>query len=168
MAFVGPPHTGLGVDAASVVGGGTDALRGRRPSVMGYLGLPIARIDSTRDEILSALRASDKGAVLLLDEARRPVRWVAGRELQRDDRPLTEIGLPPEALVQPNATLADALNEMLKSRYGCATVVDDAGVYQGSVDFATVSAEIQEMRRDARERSRAEADQMHAAEAAKA
>jgi len=129
---------------------------------------PIARIDSTRDEILSALRASDKGAVLLLDEARRPVRWVAGRELQRDDRPLMEIGLPPEALVQPNATLADALNEMLKSRYGCATVVDDAGVYQGNVDFATVSAEIQEMRRDARERSRAEADQMHAAEAAKA
>ena len=42
MAIVGPPHTGLGVDAASVVGGGTDALRGRRPSVMGYLGLPIA------------------------------------------------------------------------------------------------------------------------------
>jgi len=81
---------------------------------------------------------------------------------------LTEIGLPPEALVQPNATLADALNEMLKSRYGCATVVDANGVYQGTVDFATVSAEIQEMRRDARDRSRAEADEIHAARAAEA
>jgi osmoprotectant transport system ATP-binding protein len=129
---------------------------------------PIARTDSTRDEVLAALRASDKGAVLLLDERRRPVRWVAGRELQHDERPLTEIGLPPEALVQPNATLADALNEMLKMRFGCATVVDAEGVYLGNVDFATVSAAIQEMRRDARDRSRAEADEMHAARAADA
>jgi osmoprotectant transport system ATP-binding protein len=129
---------------------------------------PIARIDSTRDEVLAALRASDKGAVLLLDTGRRPVRWIAGRELQHDDRPLTEIGLPPEALVQPNATLADALNEMLKMRFGCATVVDDDGVYLGNVDFATVSAAIQEMRQDARDRSRAEADQMHAARTADA
>jgi len=129
---------------------------------------PIARIDSTRADVLAALRASDKGAVLLLDEARRPARWVSGRELQRDDRPLIEIGLPPEALVQPNATLADALNEMLKSRYGCATVVDANGVYQGNIDFATVSAEIQEMRRDARDRSRADADELHAAGAANA
>jgi len=127
---------------------------------------PIARVDSARDEVLALLRASDKGAVLLLDEGRRPARWVSGRELQRDDQPLTEIGLPPEALVQPNATLADALNEMLKSRYGCATVVDAAGVYQGNVDFATVSAAIQEMRRDARDRSRTEADEAHAARTA--
>ncbi|MBA2299535.1 MAG: betaine/proline/choline family ABC transporter ATP-binding protein [Chloroflexi bacterium] len=129
---------------------------------------PIARVDSTRDEVLAALRASDKGAVLLLDEGRRPARWVAGRELQRDDRPLAEIGLPPEALVQPHATLADALNEMLKMRFGCATVVDADGVYLGNVDFATVSAAIQEMRQDARDRSRAEADEMHAARAADA
>jgi osmoprotectant transport system ATP-binding protein len=127
---------------------------------------PIAGIDSSREEVLGALRGSDKGAVLLLDRERRPVRWVSGRELQRDDRPLTEIGLPPEALVQPNATLSDALNEMLKSRYGCATVVDAAGVYQGNLDFATVSEAIQEMRRDARDRSRAEADELHAARAA--
>jgi len=124
---------------------------------------PIARIDSTRDEVLAALRASDKGAVLLLDAERRPARWVSGRDLQRDDGPLAEMGLPPEALVRPNATLSDALNEMLKSRYGCATVVDAAGVYLGNLDFATVSAAIQEMRRDARDRSRAEADEVHAA-----
>ena len=124
---------------------------------------PVASVDSSRVEVLAALRASDKGAVLLLDAERRPARWVSGRELQREDGPLSEMGLPPEALVQPNATLSDALNEMLKSRYGCATVIDGAGVYQGNLDFATVSAAIQEMRRDARDRSRAEADEVHAA-----
>jgi len=127
---------------------------------------PVAQIDSPRAEVLAALRGSDKGAVLLLDGNRKPARWVSGRDLQRDDGPLADMGLPPEALVQPNATLSDALNEMLKSRYGCATVVDAAGVYQGNLDFATVSSAIQEMRRDARDRSRAEADELHAAQAA--
>jgi len=122
----------------------------------------------TRDEVLAALRRSDKGAALVLDDQRRPVSWISARDLQRDEVPLGDIGLPPEAIVQPNATLADALNEMLKSSYGCAIVVDDAGAYLGTVDFATVSAAIQEMRRDARERSRAEADQLHAAGAADA
>lgn len=53
MALVGPPAGGLGVEdpslvagadlsAASVVAGGTDVLRGRRASLIGYVGLPIA------------------------------------------------------------------------------------------------------------------------------
>jgi osmoprotectant transport system ATP-binding protein len=125
---------------------------------------PTAGIQSSRAEVMAALRASDKGAVLILDEQRRPVRWVSGRELGRDDLPITEVGHPSEAIVQPNATLADALNEMLKSRVGCAIVVDQSGAYLGTVDFATVSGEIQDMRRDARDRSRAEAEQLHAAE----
>jgi len=129
---------------------------------------PVASVDSSRAEVLAALRASDKSAVLLLDAERRPARWVSGRELQREDGPLSEMGLPPEALVQPNATLSDALNEMLKSRYGCATVIDANGVYQGNLDFATVSSAIQEMRRDARDRSRAEADELHATRTADA
>jgi len=41
MALVGPPAGGLGVKDLSLVAGGTDALRGRRASVAGYLGLPI-------------------------------------------------------------------------------------------------------------------------------
>ncbi len=126
---------------------------------------PTAGSRSSRAEVLNALRASDKGAVLILDDQRRPVRWISGRDLGREDEPIAEVGHPPEAIVQPNATLADALNEMLKSRVGCAIVVDQAGAYQGTVDFATVSGEIQEMRRDARDRSRAEAEQIHAAEA---
>ncbi len=59
---------------------------------------PIARIDSTRDEILSALRASDKGAVLLLDEARRPVRWVAGASSSAMTVPSRKSGCRPRLL----------------------------------------------------------------------
>ena len=132
---------------------------------IGLVQWPTAGIQSSRTEVLAALRASDKGAVLILDDQRRPVRWVSGRELGREDLPITDLGHPSEAIVQPNATLADALNEMLKSRVGCAIVVDQSGAYQGTVDFATVSGEIQEMRRDARDRSRAEAEELHAIDA---
>ncbi len=125
---------------------------------------PTAGADSSRAEVLAALRGSDKGAVLILDEQRRPVRWVSGRELGREAQPIAELGHPSEAIVQPNATLGDALNEMLKSRVGCAIVVDAAGAYMGTVDFATVSGEIQAMRREARDRSRAEADEIHDSE----
>jgi osmoprotectant transport system ATP-binding protein len=129
---------------------------------------PTVNMHDTRVAVLAALRASDKGAALVLDDQRRPVRWVSARDLGREEMPLSEAGLPAEAIVQPNATLADALNEMLQSRYGCAIVVNDSGEHLGTVDFATVSAAIQEMRRDARDRSRAEADELHAAEAANA
>jgi len=129
---------------------------------------PTVKMHDTRVAVLAALRASDKGAALVLDDQRHPVRWVSARDLGREEIPLSEAGLPAEAIVQPNATLADALNEMLQSRYGCAIVVNDSGEHLGTVDFATVSAAIQEMRRDARDRSRAEADELHAAEAANA
>jgi len=128
---------------------------------------PTAPRGASRPEVLEALRGSDKGAVLILDEQRRPVRWVSAREIQREDLPLSEIGLPSDAVVQPQATLADALNEMLASRFGCAAVVDGSGAYLGSVEFGTVSAIIQELRRDAREQSRAAADELHAAQAAR-
>jgi osmoprotectant transport system ATP-binding protein len=124
---------------------------------------PTAGISSSRAEVLASLRGSDKGAVLVLDEARRPIRWLDGRELAREDGPLASAGHAAEAIVQPHTTLGDALNEMLTSRVGCAIVVDEAGAYLGTVDFATVSGEIQTMRQDARDRSRAEADEMHAA-----
>jgi osmoprotectant transport system ATP-binding protein len=128
---------------------------------------PTAPVGASRTEVLAALRGSDKGAVLILDEQRRPVRWVSTREIQRTDMPLEQIGLPSDAVVQPHATLADALNEMLASRFGCAAVVDDNGAYLGSVEFGTVSSIIQELRREAREQSRAAADELHAAQAAR-
>jgi osmoprotectant transport system ATP-binding protein len=123
---------------------------------------PTAGTSSSRAEVLASLRGSDKGAVLVLDEARRPIRWLDGRELAREDVPFANAGHAAEAIVQPHTTLGDALNEMLTSKVGCAVVVDESGAYLGTVDFATVSREIQTMRQDARDRSRAEADEMHA------
>ncbi|MBA3303810.1 MAG: betaine/proline/choline family ABC transporter ATP-binding protein [Acidimicrobiia bacterium] len=118
---------------------------------------PTVAIGADRAEVLSTLRASDKGAVLILDERQRPLRWVTARDIERGDIPLEQAGLEPEAIVEPQSTLQDALNLMLDSSHGAAVVVDGDGGYLGAVDFATVAHAIQGMRVEAREQLRAAA-----------
>jgi osmoprotectant transport system ATP-binding protein len=118
---------------------------------------PTVATGTDRAEVLSVLRESDKGAVLILDGQQRPVRWVTARDIDRAHVPLEQAGLEPEAIVEPQATLQDALNLMLDSSHGAAVVVDGNGGYLGAVDFATVAHAIQGMRVEAREQLRAAA-----------
>ena len=115
---------------------------------------PTATIGAGREEVLALLRTSDKGSLLLLDADRRPQRWIAARDLDRGI-PLERAGLEPDAIVEPQATLQDALNQMLNTSHGAVVVVDGAGAYLGTVDFATVATAIQQMRDDTRTASRA-------------
>ena len=120
---------------------------------------PTVAIGTDRAEVLSVLRESAMGSVLILDSERRPVRWVTARDIDRDDVPLEQTGLEPEAIVEPQSTLQDVLNLMLDSSHGAALVVDGAGAYLGAVDFTTVATAIQTMRREARDELTAAADQ---------
>jgi osmoprotectant transport system ATP-binding protein len=96
----------------------------------------------------------------VLDDQRRPLRWVNADHLHRTDdgRALSEIGLSPEAVVQPNATLSDTLNEMLSARYSTAIVVDSSHAYQGIVDIDTINETVRSLRRA--ERTRLEGDDL--------
>jgi osmoprotectant transport system ATP-binding protein len=106
--------------------------------------------------VLEALRTSDKGCALVLDEQRRPCRWVSAADVQRgDSRPIDQIGLPPDAVVEPQATLNDALNELITANYSVAIVVDAGGVYQGIVDIDHINEAIRGMRTAARAKARA-------------
>jgi osmoprotectant transport system ATP-binding protein len=107
---------------------------------------------------MASLRASDKDALLLLDDAGRPRRWVVPSDLRRSDAPLDALGLEidPDATVRRQATLADALNELVRSRVGSAVVVDNNGVYVGTVDIRVIMAAAEAMRRAAREAVRAD------------
>jgi osmoprotectant transport system ATP-binding protein len=93
--------------------------------------------------------APGSAAVLVLDGQGRPRRWVGAPDLQRaDGRPLDQIGMHPEAVIEPHATLSDALNELITARYSVATVVDANGVYQGIVDIDRITEAIRTMRSD--------------------
>jgi len=120
---------------------------------------PTVAIGTDRAEVRAVLRESAMGSVLILDSERRPVRWVTARDIDRDDVPLEQTGLEPEAIVEPQSTLQDVLNLMLDSSHGAALVVDGAGAYLGAVDFTTVATAIQTMRREARDELTAAANQ---------
>jgi len=115
---------------------------------------PVMRPGDERAEGLRRLHDSERGAVLLLDERDRPIRWLRDRDLHREDEDLTRIGLDVTAFVEPQATLADALDEMLQSRFGSAVVVDPRGRYLGTIDMDVVMTATQELRQRALEHAR--------------
>lgn len=99
--------------------------------------------------IAAALAALDgRDAVLVLDDECRPRRWVTAEDLRGSTgTALDEIGAPPGPVVQPDATLSDALNELLSSEHSVTIVTDESGTYQGVVDINQLNGAIRSMRR---------------------
>ena len=107
---------------------------------------PVARLTDGPDEVKELLRRSGKDYVLLLDEDRKPKRWVGLEELELNGVPLRNAGWPAVAIVEGKSSLYDTLDTMITSYKGSAIVVDDRGRYESIVDFSAVLQAIEEMR----------------------
>lgn len=109
---------------------------------------PTVPEDASHDEVRTLLESVEQSAVLVLDGQRRPLTWVTMDHLRRsgDRRPLREVGLPPDAVVEPHSTLSDTLNAMITARYSTAIVVDSAGRYQGIVEIDSINQAVRTMR----------------------
>lgn len=106
---------------------------------------PVIHASDSRDNAEQLLAASEEKWLLVLDNQDRPARWVNRSHLQRADKSLTELGRPVVATVEPQATLHDALNEMLRSNAGQACVVDGSGRFQGIIDILTLTDALRRM-----------------------
>ena len=107
---------------------------------------PVASLTDGPDKVLQTLRQSGKDYVLLLDEGRKPKRWVGAEELELNGVPLKNAGWPAVAIVEGNSSLYDTLDTMITSYKGSAIVVDEQGRYESIVDFSAVLQAIEEMR----------------------
>lgn len=107
---------------------------------------PVARISEGHDAVKEKMRAAEREYVLLLDDRRRPKRWVNIDDIRGDGVPLEEAGWPAVAIVEENASLYNTLDTMITSYKGSAIVVDSEGSYKGVVDFDTVLKTIDAMR----------------------
>ena len=114
---------------------------------------PVSSFADGREAALAALTRSTHGSVLLLDDQRRPVRWADRRDLSRSETPLERVGMAVNAVVEPQATLAGALDAMVSSRVGGVVVVDGRGGYIGTVDMGVIMAAAETMRAAAHERA---------------
>ena len=110
---------------------------------------PVVDVDTDRDEACRRFDASPETWMLVLDREHRPLRWVDRRHLADTTRPIGEAGPPVRAMVMPNATLHDALEELLMSNAGQAVVVDERRRYQGIVDVGSLADVLKRMRADA-------------------
>ena len=100
----------------------------------------VVRADSSAQDALAAVRASADGRVLVLDERDRPRRWLEADDVHRaDGRRLDEVGRPPDAVLSLDATLADALNDLVVARGSVVVVVDAEGTYRGLVDITRIN-----------------------------
>ena len=124
---------------------------------------PVGSVDDDRDALFRRLQDSHRTALLLLDDARRPVRWVRARDLSADGD--LRGGGVNVSTIEPTADLAAALDQMVRSRVGTAVVVDGKGAYRGVLDFGTVTAAAETMRRATSDRAREEHDAETAARA---
>ncbi|GAA1533462.1 MULTISPECIES: betaine/proline/choline family ABC transporter ATP-binding protein [Brevibacterium] len=118
---------------------------------------PTVTASDSHDRAHELLAASEHSAVLVLDGEGRPVRWVGADDLRRDSEArLDQVGSVPQAVIEPRATLSDALNELVSARYAVTVVVDEHGRYQGVVDIDQINEAIRTMRSSAVAEARTE------------
>jgi osmoprotectant transport system ATP-binding protein len=108
--------------------------------------VPTGTPDESHETLRNRLAASDWTSLLLVDDEGVPQRWLRPRDLRDGARPVSEAGLPAVATVEPQATLNDALEEMLAGNGGCAIVVDGRRRLQGVLDIDVIMQTIRTLR----------------------
>src|SRR5690606_2711628 len=107
---------------------------------------PVATEGDDVAEARRRLAASPEVWMLVLDREGRPSRWVNETMLDAPGATLGSVGPQVRAKVLPNATLHDALEELLLSNAGQAVVIDEKGRYQGIVDVDRLADVARRMR----------------------
>jgi osmoprotectant transport system ATP-binding protein len=117
---------------------------------------PTVTADTPVAEAMGKLRSVEQSALLVVDGQNRPLRWISADDLRRaSGRRLDQLGVEPRAVVEPHATLSDALNEIITARYVVTLVVDGRGRLLGVVDIEQINEVIRTMRASALTQARA-------------
>ncbi|MHA7278070.1 ABC transporter ATP-binding protein [Arthrobacter sp. Hz1] len=118
-----------------------------RVADIGLSSWPTVPVGADAAQALALLASAQQESVLVLDGAGRPLCWADAADLQSaSGASLDGIGVPAEGMVQPTATLNDALNELVAARNSVTLVVDSDGVYLGVVDIHRINEAIRTMR----------------------
>ena len=101
--------------------------------------------DETPATVRERLSADGRTFGLILDQQRKPLRWVHARQLSGDS--LAGVGSPVGDLVTVQSTLQDALEAILQEG-GDAVVTGSRGEYVGTVQLDAVVGRIRELREE--------------------
>ncbi|MET9021629.1 betaine/proline/choline family ABC transporter ATP-binding protein [Actinopolymorpha sp. NPDC004070] len=105
-----------------------------------------ATVGEQAKEAAARVRAGNRENCILLDERRRPIRWLSLRDLAREPGALAARRRDDNlAVIGTQATLNDALDSMLTSSHGVVVVTGRRDTYQGVIRVETVMHAIQEL-----------------------
>ncbi|NUS44339.1 MAG: ATP-binding cassette domain-containing protein [Mycobacteriaceae bacterium] len=93
------------------------------------------------DDLDAARQALGAGPGLIVDAARRPLRWVAQADLAHAAS-LEDVGKPLGSTVSHDSTLQDALSALLAESTAHAVVTSPGGAYAGVVTVDTLVAHL--------------------------
>ncbi len=105
-----------------------------------------AAVSESPSDVREKLTQQRKHFVLVLDQRRRPMRWVHVRELTAATS-LATAGKPLRDSVSLQSTLQDALEAML-AEGGSVPVTGARGEYAGTIELDTVISTIQQLREE--------------------
>ncbi|MEU3621402.1 ABC transporter [Amycolatopsis coloradensis] len=105
-----------------------------------------AAVSESPSDVREKLTRQRKHFVLVLDQRRRPMRWVHVRELTAATS-LATAGKPLRDSVSLQSTLQDALEAML-AEGGSVPVTGARGEYAGTIELDTVISTIQQLREE--------------------
>jgi osmoprotectant transport system ATP-binding protein len=113
--------------------------------------------EATPDEDAETVRArmsewEDGGFGIVLDERRRPVRWIHPEDLEGVSGPIGDRGQATATPIRGRFTLQQALEALIQIEHDWVPVVGARGVYRGAVTLGTLQNAIREMKE--RNRSR--------------
>ena len=110
----------------------------------------VARAGERASDVLSRLQGSGKAHAVILDSRQRPAQMLTARQLSRLSF-ITDQVNPNLPIVGEQATLNDALDEMLVATTGHALVTGPRGVFLGMIDVESVTQAITDARAAAAE-----------------
>ncbi len=108
--------------------------------------VPTASPDDTVADLRARMSATNANYALLLDQRKRPSRWVHARDLSSASS-LDTAGKPVGDSVSVQSTLQDALEAIL-TEGGNAAVTGSRGEYLGTIGMATVTDVIGKLREE--------------------
>lgn len=112
---------------------------------------PHVSVRDTPEAAKRVFRQSGSDWVLMADTEGRPVSWLQESDLDLAGGLTADLGVPVQAIVEHDATLFEALEEMLQSEAGMCCVVDGAGALEGVVQMTDLSRVIRRAQKEAEE-----------------
>ncbi|WP_242884069.1 betaine/proline/choline family ABC transporter ATP-binding protein [Actinomadura litoris] len=120
--------------------------------------VPEAAPQDDAADVLARIQAGETGFGIVLDERRRPVRWIHPEDLDGVTGPIGTHGMATATPIRARSTLQQALEQLIQIEHDWVPVVGPRDVYQGTVTLGTLQNALKEMKERSRVRRRGTAD----------